>query len=569
MHVKPRRDPEPANRLQGGPAMQADGPRGADAGAARPPSNARHVGLAVAYAVLVLWMLGPARGGEFLSDDLPNVLYNPYVQELSLANLQAILDPRGEPAALTYNYAPVHMLALALEWRAFGDDVRGFHTVNALVHALAAALLAALLVARGLAFPAAALAGAFFLVHPANVEPASWIFQIKSTGALAFALGALLAQPRRPALALGLFALGLLTKASAAFALPMAVAFTVLERDAGGPWRRRAGWLIAWTALLVPYAFVELASLGRAEAHPPLDPDALVSARTLIALAGRYLAMALTGYGVAPGHQLAIAASLVDPWWLAGLAGLALLTARAVFACLRRREEAAWWIGAAAGYLPVAQVGMRFLVPMADRYLYFALPGLIGAVAFLLRDFAARRPALRARVAVRAAVALACVALAGFALWSHAQARVWRSAATLALASAAAHPDGLAAQLLAAQRAALQGDAPAAVEALRAATRLGYDRVDALAEAPIYDTIRSDPAFQQLLREQAQAWVDRSLALARPGQADLAARAEAQLLLGDLEGAAASIDEGLRLGGPLDAQLRAQRARLARVRPGT
>jgi protein O-mannosyl-transferase len=523
------------------------------------------LGLAVAYAVVALWMLGPARGGEFLSDDLPNVLYNPYVQELSLANLKAILDPRGEPAALTFNYAPVHMLALALEWRAFGEDVRGFHVVNALVHALAAALLAALLSARGLPFAAAALGGAFFLVHPANVEPASWIFQIKTTGALAFALGALLAHPRRPALALVLFALGLLTKASAAFALPMAIAFTAQDRD----WRRRAGWLAAWAALLVPYAFVELSSLGRAEAHPPLDPDPLVAARTLVALAGRYLAMALTGTGVAPGHHLALARSPLDAWFLGGLAALALLAARAVYACLRRREEAAWWIGAAAGYLPVAQIGMRFLVPMADRYLYFALPGLIGGAAFLLRDLLARRGPAPTRTQVRAALAFACVALVALAARSHGQARAWRSAATLALASAAAHPDGLAAQLLAAQRAALQGDAASAVAALREATRLGYDRVDALAEAPIYDAIRPAPAFQQLLRDQAQAWVDRSLTLAHPGQADLAARAEAQLLLGDAAGAAASVDEGLRMGGPLDARLRALRARIPSVRPAS
>jgi hypothetical protein len=534
----------------------------------RPASAAgRLAGLLAVFALASLWILGPARNGEFLSDDLPNVLYNPYVQELSLANLWAILDPRGEPAANTFNYAPVHMLALALEWRAFGPDVRGFHVANALVHAVAATLLAALLASRGLPFAAAAVAGALFLVHPANVEPGVWIFQIKTTGALALSLGALLAFPRRPALALVLFVLGLLTKASAAWALPVALVFAALEPAPGGAWRRRLGWLIAWTALLIPYAWVELASLGRAEeGHPPLHPDPLVAARTVVAIAGRYLAMAATGFGVAPGHDVRPALSAFDPWWLGGLLGLAALGARAVWALRRRREEAAWWIGAAAGYLPIAQIGMRFLDPMADRYLYFALPGLIGGVAFAARDaWRERAPAAAtARRATAIALALAAAWIGAFALKSHAQARHWRSAATLALASAAAYPDGLPAQLLAAQRAALRGDAAETVRALRAAFARGYDRVDALAQASSYDAVRGDPRFQALLLEMAQAWVDRSRTIARPSQADLAARADAYLLLGDAAAARAAIDQALALGGPLDARLRAQRSRLER-----
>jgi hypothetical protein len=276
--------------------------------------------------------------------------------------------------------------------------------------------------------------------------------------------------------------------------------------------------------------------------------------------------MALTGFGVAPGHDVRPALAPLDPWWLAGLAGLAALGARAAWALRRRREEAAWWVGAAAGYLPIAQIGMRFLDPMADRYLYFALPGLIGGVAFAARDlWRARAPApALSRRAAAVALALSLAWIGAFALRSHAQARHWRSAATLALASAAAYPDGLSAQLLAAQRGALRGDAVETVRALRAAFARGYDRVDALAEAPAYDAVRAHPEFQALLREMARAWVDRSLTIARPSQADLAARADAYLLLGDAAGARAALDRALALGGPLDARLRAQRARLER-----
>lgn len=519
--------------------------------AAGPVGAAAWMGVLAVYAAVALVVLAPALRGEFVSDDIPYLPYNPYVQTLSAGTLRAILDPGGEPAADHFNYAPVHMLGLAVEWQLFGDDVRGYHVAQALLHAAVAALFAALLAARGLPIGAAALAGAFFLVHPANVEPSAWISQTKTTGALALALGALLLHPARPAWALGLFALGLLTKASAAFALPMAAVFTFLEREPRGPWRARAPWLLAWLLLLATYSLAELRVLGRMQAgHGPLHPDPWVAARSAVAIAGRYLAMAATGWGVAPSHEPPPALSPLDPWWLAGVAGLGALALRAACALRARREESAWWVGAAAGYLPVAQLGMTFLTPMADRYLYFALPGLIGGVAFAARD-TWRRHEISPATARRAATACAGIALAaiGALAWrSHAQAGAWRSAATLALASAARYPEGLPAQLLAAQRAALRGDADATVAALRAAVARGYDRYDALEQAPIYEAVRGDPAFQQLLREMAASWVALSRTLEHPSRADLLARADACRVLGDDDCVRAARAEAARLG---------------------
>jgi tetratricopeptide (TPR) repeat protein len=223
-------------------------------------------------------------------------------------------------------------------------------------------------------------------------------------------------------------------------------------------------------------------------------------------------------------------------------------------------------VGAAAGYLPVAQIGMTFLHPMADRYLYFALPGLIGGCAFAWRDaWRCRAPA--AATTRRVATAAGALALAGIALMalrSHAQAQHWRSAATRALASAARYPDGLPAQLLEAQRTALRGDAPGTVRALRAAVAQGYDRFETLADGPVYDAVRRDPAFQQLLHEMATSWIEQSLKLEHATQADLLARAEAYAVLGDRTRAVTTLDEALRIGGPLDARARAERLRQSR-----
>ena len=76
----------------------------------------------------------------------------------------------------------------------------------------AAALLVPLLRRSGLPAVTALVGGAFFLLHPANVEAAAWISQVKSTASLSFALLALLALERRPALATACFAAALLAK---------------------------------------------------------------------------------------------------------------------------------------------------------------------------------------------------------------------------------------------------------------------------------------------------------------------------------------------------------------------
>jgi hypothetical protein len=65
------------------------------------------------------------------------------VRELSWERLPALLDPAGEPARLIENYAPVHLLLHALEWRLFGERLRPYHVVNVALHVLVSALLVA------------------------------------------------------------------------------------------------------------------------------------------------------------------------------------------------------------------------------------------------------------------------------------------------------------------------------------------------------------------------------------------------------------------------------------------
>ena len=165
----------------------------------------------------------------------------------------------------------------------------------------------------------------------------------------------------------------------------MAVVFTWIARDPEDGWRVHWRWLGLWALILALYAWPEFFAFGRVGQAGGLHPDAWVHVRTMAAIGARYLAMAATSYGVAAFHEPARALSWLDPWWLAGLAAGALLAVRCALALVRRREEAAWWVWAAASYAPISQV-FPFLYPMADRYLYTILPGLLGAVMLVARE---------------------------------------------------------------------------------------------------------------------------------------------------------------------------------------
>jgi tetratricopeptide (TPR) repeat protein len=82
-------------------------------------------------------------------------------------------------------------LAYTVYWfgaRLWGLDPFGFHLVNVVVHALSATFLAWTL--QRLSFPAPALVGLLFALHPMNVESVAWIAQLKTCMAGMFAFAA-------------------------------------------------------------------------------------------------------------------------------------------------------------------------------------------------------------------------------------------------------------------------------------------------------------------------------------------------------------------------------------------
>ncbi len=505
--------------------------------------------LACAFVGAALVVYEPALEGPFVSDVMHYVATNPYVHDLTLSNVIAVLDPRSAATIFVVNYAPVQMLIHALEWQVFGDDVVGFHVVNVVLHGIASALLVLVLLASGVPQAGALVGGADFLLHPANVEAVAWISQLKSSSALLLALAAILAYPRRAALASALFALALLAKATAAFALPVVA---LIDWSRSG--RVRVRWLALWAAILGVYALAEFATHQRSGAAEPLHGDFFVLAPTIVALALRYLVMAATSLGVSAFHEPRLVTSLADPWWLAGAAVLAALAWRSVWALRARREEAAYWAWAAASFLPVSQI-FPFLYPMADRYLYFILPGLIGAV-LLAGDEWLGRSGPRRKAFATAALALGAALCAAFAVHAHERARIWSSPAKL-LADASRHyPDGVVANLVRARQSARQGDADGALAALRAAVARGYNRYQDLDADPSFAAIRGDPRFAALLHELAAGWIERLRGHGDNTQIELRVIAQAHLARGERAEALSALEAAVAMEGPIREVLR-------------
>ncbi|MGH0037559.1 MAG: hypothetical protein ACQGVK_21225 [Myxococcota bacterium] len=518
----------------------------------------------VAAALLLAW---PAVDGEFLSDDHFYIVNNYYLHELSLENFLAILDPYGEPAIYTLNYAPLHLYAHALEWALWEDATRGYHVVNAVLHGLTSALLIPLFRRAGLPPLAALLGAVLFLVHPANVETVAWIFQLKTILSLALGIGALLLLDRRPALAMLLFAAAILTKITAIFALPVALA-AAWGRQVRGEGTPRWGWLAGWAALLLAVAVPEMIAFERADdARILLHEELSVHVRTIIAIAMRYLVMAFTGHGVATFQEPPPALSWLDPWWLCGLLFLGLLLWRMVVTLWRGDAEATFWIFAAGAYAPVSQV-FPFMFPMGDRYLYTVLPGLFGgamlavasawpALQRLVRErLPDQEPLLEAMP--RVAVALAVLVAFFFAARSHERAAVFVDGRTMMVDSALRFPNGMQAALLRAHTAADRGDAVASARSFEIAIELGFSDLTALLEHPGLESVRGHPEFQRVMRGLARRDIERLSRHEWLSQGELLILHVALMVDGDREAAVRALRTGLEQGGPLDRHLRSR-----------
>lgn len=528
----------------------------------------------LAFAAVALVIYGPALGGSFTSDDEHYVERNPYVHDfLEPANFVAIWDPTSVVTIIVENYAPVHLVLHGLAWQAFGESVTGHHVVNVLLHALASVLLFVLFARSGIP-PLAALIGAsIFLVHPANVESVAWISQLKSSAALVLTLAAVLAHPRRPLVAVVSFAFALLAKPFAAVAFFAVLLFGWIRTSRSGAeapaegedWRWR--WMLGWVVVLIGFAVVESLAFSATAAQAPTLYDAPWTRVCMMLVAAlRYLVMAATGTGLSVFHEPKPISSLLDPEVLASIAVLALVAARLYLVARARREETVYWVWALISFGPLSGI-VPLPYPIADRYLYFILPGLIGAVLLALQDLAHRisgREGSRVDppTLARAGLAIGSAFVLLFAFQAHARAPVWINADEMMADSERNYPDGAAANTRKASRAAAQGDFAAAVKWLEAAHARGYNRLDHILIDPNYGPMQGYEPFVELRRVMAQEWVDRLQAKATNSQVEARGLAQAYIVLGDLESALRVIEGAIAIPGPITSDLESDAEKL-------
>ncbi|MEZ6196088.1 MAG: hypothetical protein R3F20_10245 [Planctomycetota bacterium] len=392
--------------------------------------TAFRIGLLIA-ALLATFAFAPVLDAGFVNYDDPSaVIENPVITGPGDGNLGRVLTERREDV-----YLPLWFASYWVDHAISGREPRGYHLVNLALHALSTALVGLLLFRltrrRWPSFAASLL----FAVHPVATESVAWVTERKGLLALALALGSLVVffgakegearSRRRLAAAAALLGAALLAKATVFVFPPIAMlARACARRTVARPrlpsaralfsaWGRRAccstsSWLsTSGTASFagedggVGRVIAMLGVLGRYALHLALP----------VGLSVHYPTPFGAGFGLDQVHGLIALGALVG-------AGLSFRRSPGPIAF------GVLWIGIAL--LPFNNLLPRFGIPMADRYLYGALPGAVAALAFLLARFG-RGHAGRAALA---GVVVALLVAGGIALSRH-DSRNWRDSEAL------------------------------------------------------------------------------------------------------------------------------------------
>ncbi len=514
----------------------------------------REIGITAAViSAAVLLAFGPALPGKVLTwDDGRFVDDDPAVQRLTPGNVARMFTTTHAEA-----YHPLHRLANGLDRALFGRNPAAFHATSSALWIGALTAVVALLRRLG-AGHWAALAGALVVgLHPLQVEPVAWISGKKDLLAMLFfasaaatALSAETVRSRRMLAALGLHALGLLSKTSVVVlplflvladvllrgrslrtALRRAAPFALLSLAAGIPvlaiWSEAnmirpapetglAG-RVAWVGQAVFHYVEKILWPARLSILYPIDPAPALDAR------------ALTGLAV-------LAGCLASPW----------------LGRLGRARLGTAFVGVAL--LPASNVvPLAFFV--ADRYASLALLGVGWLAALAVDEWLARRPG-------RAAwpVALASLGLvAALAAASRAHAADYRSDERLVRAAVAAQPASYFAHVKLGEVLRDAGDLAGSVRAYQAAIRLEPER--SIAHGGLFLAVaRLEARRKDLDPRLADRALPRYMRALDDPEA-LWTVAASLRAAGLTDAALVPLERALTLDPPTDAQLRAEAAR--------
>jgi len=339
---------------------------------------------------------------DFVFDDFAEIVLNPRLQSWSnvpgyfLQQAWSVVDPAWHGSY----YRPVIWVWLTLGYHLFDSIPGWWHLAGIAMHLLATVLVYCL-GRRLLRDPlAAALAALLFGVNPIHVEDVAWV---ASTGDMLFALFFLSSflcylkwrqeEPHRRWwfwLSLLLFALGLLTKETAAAVAGLIFCYEWLLAPGSSSGRKRLAASLAWS---LPYFVLVLAYLGarwavlQGFAHPTHPASAREVVLTTPLVLWFYLKKLVWPFGLSPLYDLELVKQAT--WANVGVPVLGLALAAAVIALVARkspsRQFLLLWIG---GALLPALAGLAVFQPhdyAHDRQLYIPSAAFAMLLALAIR----------------------------------------------------------------------------------------------------------------------------------------------------------------------------------------
>ncbi len=357
--------------------------------------GARRAFFAAILAVLALAAFGGSLRAPFVYDDDAFVVQNTAIRSLARAG-SFFRDPgtlAGNASLARDNYRPLTTLSFALNYAAGALNPFGYHLVNVLLHLLAAWLLLAyiedLLKRAGTesarAGPAAFLAAALFLVHPAQTESVVWVSGRGNLLCAVFMLGALLSRRRGAGGRAASWALAAAALLSKEFGVVLPAAVFLEEALFGAPGGRRALTRAAaeaapYCALTAAYTGLRFFLLGHAAQTGWWGGSFVLTQLTMARAWTTYARLLVWPHPLSLEYLFPVERHVLSLNVL-GAAALLSMGAATAWRQRRRRPGLAFGLGLAfASLIPVANL-IPIKAIMAERFLYLPIAGLALALA--------------------------------------------------------------------------------------------------------------------------------------------------------------------------------------------
>lgn len=415
------------------------------------------VSFLAAFVSLLVYL--PSLGNDFVNwDDSVYVYDNQYLKQDFFSFIKWMFA-----SIYSSNWHPLLWLSFKVDYALWELNPFGYHLSNVLLHG-ANVLLVVLLTGRLLQaatdmldnrmLTAAALAGAVFGLHPLHVESVAWISGRKDVLYAFFWLLSLLAyvkyvESRKAShyiACIGAFCLSLMSKPMAA-TLP--IVLLILDYY---PLMRlnRKEWLKISVLEKVPffvlsgldflatvYAQSAGGALTRLDAIPLWQRVA-----TAIKALGFYLYKFALPFNLSPYYPLSLKTETFSLEFALSLAAVAAVTATGLLYARKLPVIATAWGYYIATLLPVLGFFQTGTHAAADRFMYMPVLGPVAVLA-ALAAWAGERFKGRARGFAAAGVILALLGLAGLAVVSVKQARLWKNSFTLWSRAIELYPESL------------------------------------------------------------------------------------------------------------------------------